>query len=45
MRRKQNKRYNNFFDNYKNKVGGTVFLGFVYVVIGVVAYLIYTLLQ
>jgi len=43
-RRKDIRRYN-YFDNYTNKVKGTVLLGFVYVVITVVAYLIYTLLQ
>ena len=42
---KKDKRYYNYFDNYTNKVKGTVLLGFVYVVIGIVAYLIYTLLQ
>jgi len=41
MRKKKDKRYY----NYKNKVGGTMFLGFVYVVIAIVAYLIYNLLQ
>ena len=45
MRKKKDKRYNNYFDNYKNKVGGTIFLGFVYAVIAIVAYLIYTLLK
>jgi len=43
--RKKTKRHYNYFDNYKNKVSGTAFLGFVYVVIAIVAYLIYTLLQ
>ena len=43
--KKKDKRYNNYFDNYTNKVKGTATLGFVYVVIAVVAYLIYYLLQ
>jgi hypothetical protein len=42
--KKKDKRYYNYFDNYTNKVKGTASLGFVYVVIGVVAYLIYTYL-
>ena len=42
---KKDKRYNNYFDNYKNKAKGTATLGFVYVVIAIVAYLIYTLLN
>ena len=45
MREKQNKMRYNYFDNYTNKVKGSVLLGFVYVVIAIVAYLIYTLLQ
>ena len=42
---RKDKRYYNYFDNYTNKVKGTATLGFVYVAIGIVAYLIYTLLQ
>jgi hypothetical protein len=44
-KKNKDKRKYNYFDNYKNKVSGTAFLGFVYVVIAIVAYLVYTLLQ
>ena len=42
---KKNKRYYNYFDNYTNKVKGIATLGFVYVVVAVIACLIYYLLQ
>ena len=46
MRKKRkDKRRFIYFNNYTNKVKGTVLLGFIYVVIAVVAYLIYTFLQ
>ena len=43
--KKKDKRYKNFFDNYRGKVGGTIFMGFVYVVIAIIAYIIYNLLK
>jgi hypothetical protein len=42
--KKKDKRYYNYFDNYTNKVKGTTMLGFVYVAIAIVAYLIYSFL-
>jgi hypothetical protein len=44
-KRRKNKRRYNYFDNYTNKVKGSVVLGFVYVVIAIVAYLIYSIFQ
>ena len=44
-KRRKDKRRHSYFNNYTNKVKGTALLGFVYVVIAIVAYLIYTLLR
>ena len=40
---KIDKRYNNYFDNYTNKLKGTFVLGLVYIVIAVIGYIIYKL--
>ncbi len=40
---KKDKRYNNSFDNYTDKLKGTFTLGLVYIVIGAIAYLVYKL--
>jgi hypothetical protein len=41
---KKDKRYNDYFDNYSNKYLGTLKLGLVYLVVGVVIYCIYKFL-